>query len=307
MVTYNIFTLEHEAGWIMKTIILPAIAFVLFLAFISVCTAQDDNSTLLEEPSIDREAAFPEGEAGLAAYINTRQTVDLEKLKTIFTTVEEVGDNYILGVVPISNWGGNLYIHLYADTDGWIVSYLKKDEPVSLVMQWGTSDADNPTIGVIKSTTLEDALYKAGNAAGVGIVSNAIKYYHFGFPNANRIMIIAKVQATDGSSIHQIEIPANYVLFDSAYYHYAYYYSWRSGYYKDVNSYTTSALKIDGSTISSAATGYIDNGAYGWWRTADRYKGAMTRGVLHTLEISHSGNSAGSAGVATVLIYRAYK
>jgi hypothetical protein len=291
----------------MKTIIISAIAFALFLAIIGGCAAQDENSTQLEEPSIERDAAFPEGEAGLAAYINTGQAVDLEKLKSIFSTVNEVGDNYIRGIVQIPDWGGNIAVHLYADTDGWMVAYLKKDEPVSMVMQWGTSDADNPTIGVIKSTTLEDTLYKAGDAASVGIVSKDIKYYHFGYPNANRMMIIVKVQATDGSSIHQIEIPANYVLFDSAYYHYAYYYSWHSGYYNNVDSFTTSTLKIDGSAISNAATRHIDNGAYGWWRGMDRYKSAMSSGSLHTLEISHSGANQGSAGVATVLIYRAYK
>jgi hypothetical protein len=302
--------LDCEVGWIMKTILLSAVVLALFLALNGGCTAQDDNSTLLEEPSMNGVGAFPQGEAGLTAYVNTGQVVDLEKLKSIFSTVDEVGDNYILGVVQIPDWGGNIAIHLYADTDGWIVAYLKKDEPVSMVMQWGTSDADNPTIGVIKSTTLEDALYKAGDAAGVGIVSNAIKYYHFGFPNANRMMIIVKVQATDGSSIHQIEIPANYVLFDSAYYHYTYYFSWceSCGYSYEKDRYTGSTLKIDESAISSAATSYLGNGAYGWWRGMDRYKSAMTPGALHKLEISHSGGAnQGSSGVATVLIYRAYK
>ncbi|OPY53986.1 MAG: hypothetical protein A4E49_01272 [Methanosaeta sp. PtaU1.Bin112] len=288
----------------MKRIILSAIAFALFLAIVGGCAAQDENSTLLEEPSINREVAFPEGEAGLAAYILTEQAIDLEKLKTIFSTVNEVGDNYIMGVVQIPDWGGNIAVHLYADTDGWIVAYLKKDEPVSMVMQWGTSDADNPTIGVIKSTTLEDALYKAGDASGVGIVSNAIKYYHFGFPNANRMMIIVKVQATKGSSIHQIEIPANYMLFDSAYYHYEYFYSWSNS---ENWGYTGSTLKIDGSTISEASTKLLDKTGYGWWRGMDRYKSAMNPGTLHTIQLEHLIADQGSAGVATVLIYRAYK
>jgi hypothetical protein len=43
---------------------------------------------------MDSEGAFPQGEAGLAAYVNTGQSVDLDKLKTIFSSVEEVGDNY---------------------------------------------------------------------------------------------------------------------------------------------------------------------------------------------------------------------
>ena len=306
----TIFALDYEVGWIMKTILLSVMVLAFFLALNGGCSAQEENSTLLGAPSMDSVGAFPQGEAGLAAYINTGQVVDLDKLKTIFSTVEEVGDNYILGVVQIPDWGGNIALHLYADTDGWIVAYLKKDEPVSMVMQWGTSDADNPTIGVIKSTTLEDALYKAGDAAGVGIVSNGIKYYHFGFPNANRMMIIVKVQATDGSSIHQIEIPANYMLFDSAYYHYAYYYGWctHCGYSDEGHPFTGSTLKIDGSAISNAATSHPGNGAYGWWRGMDRYKSAISPGTLHTIEISHSGGAnQGSAGVATVLIYRAYK
>ena len=179
-----------------------------------------------------------------------------------------------------------------------------------MVMQWGDSDADNPTIGVIKSTTLEDALYKAGDAAGVGIVSNAIKYYHFGYPNANRMMIIVKVQATSGVGIHQIEIPTNYILFDSAYYHYEYCFGYCTKYCSSSRDYwalTTSNLKIDGSDLSNAAPSDPGWGGFSWWRGMDRYKSAMTPGTLHTIEISHSGSDTGSAGVATVLIYRAYK
>ncbi len=294
----------------MKTILLSVMVLAFFLALNGGCTAQEENSTRLEAPSMDSVGAFPQGEAGLAAYINTGQVVDLDRLKTIFSTVEEVGDNYILGVVQIPDWGGNIALHLYADTDGWIVAYLKKDEPVSMVMQWGTSDADNPTIGVIKSTTLEDALYKASDAAGVGIVGSDIKYYHFAFPNANRMMIIVKVQATSGVGIHQIEIPANYMLFDSAYYHYEYCFGYCTkycGYPNHEYTGTKSKLKIDGSDISDAAPGDPGFGGYSWWRGMDRYKSAMSPGVLHTLEISHYGADAGSAGVATVLIYRAYK
>ena len=294
----------------MKTILLSATALALFVALLSGCTAQEDNSMLLEEPSMDGQAAFPEGEAGLAAYINTGQAVDLDKLKAIFSPVREVGENYILGTVPISDWGGNIDINLYADTDGWIVAYLKKEDPVSMVMQWGDSDADNPTIGVIKSTTLEDAIYKAGDAAAVGIVSNDINYYHFGFPNANRMMIIVKVQPTSGVGIHQIEIPTNYNLFDSAYYHYEYCFGYCTkycGYPNHEYTGTKSKLKIDGSDISDAAPSDPGFGGYSWWRGMDRYKSAMTPGRLHTLSISHYGSDTGSAGVATVLIYRAYK
>ncbi|GEM_PF-5498504 len=90
--------------------------------------------------------AFRDGEAGISAYINTSQTIDLKKLKTIFTEVEEVGDNYIIGKTPISDWGGDINVMVYADTSGWIVAYFKNDEPASKIMQWGTADVNNPVI-----------------------------------------------------------------------------------------------------------------------------------------------------------------
>ncbi len=249
--------------------------------------------------------AFPEDEAGISAYINTSQTIDIEKIKTIFTWgVEEVGDNYIVGITPISDYGGEIGVHVYADTEGWIVAYLETDEPAAKIMQWGTADVNNPTIGVIKSTTLEDALYKAGDAAGVGIVASKIKYYDFEFPNANGMMLFIRTRAWDGANKHQVEIPADYMLFEASYYHYIYYHA---GYYD--SDYWDSKLKVDGTIISDAPTSgchYCDEDR--WWRAFDSYKGAITTGTLHTIEISYEkinyGHDVGSAGVATVLIYR---
>ena len=45
--------------------------------------------------------AFPEDEAGIAAYIFTNQTISIEKIKTIFYYVDKVGDNYIIGRTKI--------------------------------------------------------------------------------------------------------------------------------------------------------------------------------------------------------------
>ena len=245
--------------------------------------------------------AFPEDEAGIAAYIFTNQTISIEKIKTIFSSVVEVGDNYIIGITQIPDYGGNIGVHVYADTDGWLVAYLKMDEPAAKIMQWGTADVNNPSIGVIKSTTLEDALYNAGEATRVGIVASKIKYYDFEYPNANGMMLFVRTVPTAGSRIHQVEIPADYMLFEASYY----YYSHR--HYGDF--WWDSKLKVDGTIISDAPTSYRGDEVYTWWRAFESYKGAITTGTLHTIEItyekSHSvSNDRGSAGVATVLIYR---
>ena len=231
--------------------------------------------------------AFPEDEAGISAYVNTSQTIDLDKLKTIFTEVEEVGDNYIIGITPISDFGGDIDVHVYADTDGWIVAYFKADEPAAKIMQWGTADVNNPVITTITTTTLRDALYKAGDATGIGIPSAAIKYYDFEYPNADSMTLFVRTRATAGTNITQVEIPADYILYEASYYHYA----------CDLDD---SKLKVDGTTVSDLPR------CVGCYKRAfDSYKGAITTGTLHKIEISYEHwYGIGSAGVATVLIYR---
>jgi hypothetical protein len=268
-------------------------------------TEQNDEGYIpLEEPAIIQSTgAFPESKAGISAYINTSQTIDIEKIKTIFTVVEEVGSNYIIGITPISDFGGDIDVHVYADTSGWIVAYFENNEPASKIMQWGTADVNNPVITTITTTTLIDALYKAGDAAGVGIVAGNIKYYDFEFPNANAMMLFIRTRATNGTNLHQVMIPANYTLYEASYYHYIYDYHYGGNYWD-------SKLKVDGTIVSDAAlTSPGSTWTYQWWRAFASYGARIVPGTLHEIEISYDQPSSnvydyGSAGVATVLIYR---
>ena len=257
-------------------------------SFISIVSARDDGGVAAAYRS-----AFPEDEAGLSAYVNTKQTIDLEKIKTTFTEVEEVGDNYIIGIAPIPDFGGDINVTVYADTSGWIVAYFKKGEPAAMLMQWGKdTDVNNPVITEITTTTLKDAIYAAAIAADIQPATlSDIKYYDFEFPNANGMMLFIRTMATDGANIVQVELPTTYTLYDASYYHYAY-----------ASSTTASSkLKIDETQISNSFN--ISNNK--WWRAFDSYRPYLTTGILHTMEISHdvSGYDSGSAGVATVLIY----
>ncbi len=251
--------------------------------------------------------AFPVDEAGISAYINTSQTINIENVSQIYTEVVEVGDNYIIGKTPISDYGGNINVHVYADTDGWIVAYFLNGTPASKMMQWKeATDVNNPVITTITNTTLVNAVYNAGDAADVEIESSEIKYYDFSHPNANSMMLFIRTRATNGANLHQVEIPADYTLYEASYYHYIYYYSryysfYRTWYYWD------SKLKVDGTIISDAYT-YGNPAGYRWWRSFASYGETIATGELHTIEISYeqigSAYDYGSSGVATVLIYR---
>jgi len=256
--------------------------------------------------SASAAGAFPEDEAGISAYINTGQTINIENVSQIFTEVVEVGDNYIIGKTPISDYGGNINVHVYADTDGWIVAYFLNGTPASYMMQWlEAPDVNNPVITTITNTTLVDAVHKAGDAASVEIVSSEIKYYDFSHPNANNMMLFIRTRATNGVNLHQVEIPADYTLYEASYYHYIYYYSRYVPNYHWY--YWDSKLKVDGTIISDANT-YGNPAGYRWWRSFASYGETIATGELHTIEISYEAIGStydyGSSGVATVLIYR---
>lgn len=254
--------------------------------------------------------AFPVDEAGISAYTHTGQTINIENVSQIYTEVVEVGDNYIIGITPISDYGGNINVHVYADTDGWIVAYFLNGTPASYMMQWHeATGVNNPVITKITNTTLSNAVYNAGDATGVEIESSEIQYYDFRYPNANSMMLFIRTRATNGANIHQVEIPANYTLYEASYYHYIYYCGVYYNSYGHPYSYWDSKLKVDGTLVSDAST-YSSPTGYRWWRAFGLYDGRIATGTLHTIEISYQliytydPRDHGSAGVATVLIYQ---
>ena len=165
--------------------------------------------------------AFPVNEASIAAYVKVAK-VDVEKMKKIYTKVEKVGDNFIYGITPIPNLGGDIDIHVYADTDGWLVAYVKADEPTANIMNWGDMDPKNPTIETVQSMTLDIALFKAGDTIAVTIPQKDIKYYDFESPEANGLALFVKTVKGKDVKISQVELPATYTLYEASYFHFAY-------------------------------------------------------------------------------------
>ena len=275
-----------------------SIAILLFVEFSQV---NADNFSL-EKPEFvaakmaataqDTGSAFPADKAGMAAYAKVDQMIDIEGIASIFSEVIEKGDNFILGIIPISNFGGSIDVRLYADIDGWIIAFFEKDEQTAKMMQWLPADTNNPQISTIPRNVLTDALNETGDKAGVGFLPE-IKYYNFKYPNATNLTIFVKTTASDGKNLTQVEIPADYALYEASYYLYAF----------DAMS---AELIVDGTLITKAVTGN-NSGA----KVIGSYKGAIKTGILHTIEISYSGIDAnysdskiGSSGVATALLYK---
>jgi len=177
-------------------------------------------------------ATFLEEEAGISAYLNVGETIDLEKAKTAFRTIEYETDEYIIGSVPLPDYAETEDVHAYVHKDGWVVAYYLKEEPAAKILDWEDYGTDEK----IKSTKLEDGLSVVCNAAGVPM--RDLKYYDFWYPNAGKMMIVADAQWVEGTDTFDIKLPSDFVFYERSYSHYAY-------------DSCGSTMYIDGKTISS--------------------------------------------------------
>jgi hypothetical protein len=70
---------------------------------------------------------FLDAEAGISAYTNVGEEIDLEKAKSAFRTVEYETDEYTIGSVPLPDYPEYEDVHAYVHKDGWVVTYYLKE------------------------------------------------------------------------------------------------------------------------------------------------------------------------------------
>ena len=231
---------------------------------------------------------FLEEEAGISAYVNVGQEIDLEKAETAFKSIETANESYIIGEIDLPGLPEYADPHAYVHKDGWIVAYYSKYAPTSKIMEWYEYDG-----GKITTTTLEDAMHQICLAIEFPYttIKDDIKYYDFEYPNANRMMLITDMPAKgrDQSDSFNLTIPLECWLYEGSWSHYV--------------SEGFSIIKIDGDTVNEMG------GEYAYGQTFFGY-GKFTSeqlevDVLHKLSVEHqSGSPESISGVATVLIYR---
>jgi len=289
---YIIKQIFSQVCYLKKRFILALAILICSLTSTALTQQLNQPSLTLSKPQLD-SLAFPADKAGIAAYVKVSEQIDVNRLSPIFREVREVGDNYIIGIIPIDDIGGIIDVYLYADRDGWFVTYLPKTEPAATIMQWlSISDIHNPVITNLNRTILTDALDQAENL--LLLVFPDVKYYHFKYANATKITLFLKT-VSQGSDVVQFKIPQNYTLFESSFYHYG-------------SNMGDSKIKLDGFLISDlpeTATSNSSNYGYKSYRNIDFYQASyITLNVLHTIEVTHSSGYYNSSGLASVLIYK---
>jgi len=164
-------------------------------------------------------------EAGISAYINFNQTLDMSLAKTIFKTVEKETSTYIIGSISLPNLPETDDPHVFIHKEGWILIYYLRGEPLAKIINWNN----------LASTKLEEGLLKICNA--LGLPSNGTKYFNFRYPKAEKLMIIIDYDS------FKIKIPSSFVIYEMSY-------SVNLAGYSGWYSSTRASFSIDGTEIA---------------------------------------------------------
>ena len=220
--------------------------------------------------------SYLEDEAGISAYTNVGEEINLANARTAFRTIEHETEEYIIGSVPLPDYAETEDVHAYVHKDGWVVAYYLEAEPVAKIVDW----EDYSTTEIITGTKLEDGVSIVCNAAGVPIID--LKYYDFRYPNADKLMIVADASWTTGEDTFNIKLPSDFVFYERSFSHYF-----------GGGSYDFSRMYIDEDEISYIAS--AGGTKYGLLSPTQ-----LSLDTFHTIEIRGDAD----AFDAILLVYR---
>jgi hypothetical protein len=233
----------------------------------------------LARPAFAQEvdtSAFPGDEAGISAYVNVGQNMDLKQAKTAFIGLIDEGDDYVIGTVEIEKMPEEAYPHVYVNQNGWILAYYTKNSPSSLIMQWYVYEG-----GPITTTTLRDAIFNTCVAIRIDFskIADKVGYYHFQYPEATKMLLVADL-APAGSPEDSFTymIPLNVTLFEASWSHYDY-----GSLTGESPSYGVRTVYIDGKVVDEFR-GYPTKGKP-WLKYAECESAYTVPGAVHTVRI----------------------
>lgn len=182
---------------------------------------QGSESSLLAPPFVNSAQAKTltapsviSEEAGIAAWTKASTMIDLSSAINAFRTVEIEESNYILGSVPLDNYPESEDVHVYVHKDGWILAYYLSHEPTGKIFDWSAYQSNGHTT---ITTKLENAINITANQAGV--ITDAETFYHFQYPNADKLLLVTEHSAAGGAGNEkpdpfEINLPGDFVYYE---------------------------------------------------------------------------------------------
>jgi hypothetical protein len=174
--------------------------------------------------------AFPSDLAGFSVYHQVPGNFNKEAVDSVLfnnptptprragvCTPVQMGENFTAGNCPIINIDAlSTTIHVYYDTQGWVVAYLLNSEESSRAFQARSLDAEDPALVDISQTTLLDALNEILIIGGVGPRGpENVGYYHWSFPNATHFLLFGTARGIVGADNVSFVLPVNTTPLDA--------------------------------------------------------------------------------------------
>jgi hypothetical protein len=207
---------------------------VLLLIFVALALLLHDARMIKMVFGQELDASFLKNEAGITAYVNLNQTLDLSVVRSVFKIVEKETSAYIVGSISLPNLSESDDPHIFIHNMGWIFAYYLKEEPVSKIINWNN----------LSMTKLDKALEIICET--FNFTSFNAQYFDFRYPYAEKLAILIdddefKINIPNSITVYEISYSVNLQG------HYEWYYGIRN----DIYGY----FFVDGETVLSGFSG----------------------------------------------------
>ena len=231
------------------------------------------------EQSVDAAAlASIVDEAGIAAYLHVPQTIDLTKVVGLYRSVETQTDTYVLGSIGVRDYDENHDAKLYVHKSGWLMAYYPNTEPTSKIFDWRHYQGD-ATLKIKLEDVLDQVVTK------IGATLNGLTYYHFAFPNATAMSLIADKGAFNSADDFQVTLPGAFAYYER---------SWSLGVNMVACCVASGEYLLDAQSISKLNPNP-------WVFDQGRFTEAQMRAdSLHTVTAKSYANGEAYAGLAII-------
>lgn len=163
----------------------------------------------LQEPELQNAAlsARLDTEAGISAYFKTAGAITISRVRSAFRTIETETSDYLIGSVPVPDYGEAEDVKVYVHKNGWILAYYPAASPTArFIDAKAYHSAQNLNTSKLKSV-LEIVAGAADQSFG-----NA-SYYDFRYPNATHMLLVGEINWDEDAS-YSIRMPSEYVYYE---------------------------------------------------------------------------------------------
>lgn len=249
-----------------------AAVILIVCVLITTVGSKSGQTVVLAAPRNSGLNNFLEGTAGISAWFQFSDSVNLQSnlLRNKFRYIESESTTYLLGPVPVDGYSDVLDdVKVFVHSSGYVVAYYPRSEPTSKIF-------DNPTL---QPTRLETVLAKIADA--IGTVDYQVNWYHWLYPQANRMLLVGRFRGNTGDSPFTINLSGSFEYFER---------SW----IKIASSSGNGTLTMDGAILATGSG----------IQTGKIAASSMVTNATHALNLHNTYSVFGPVLAGVAIVYR---